>query len=78
VFAALWQGIHHALGGVLIVELFASSNGIGQLIQQYTNNFQSDNALAVAVIISVLAIAVASLWSALERRLSRWRTQSWS
>jgi ABC-type nitrate/sulfonate/bicarbonate transport system permease component len=76
IFAALWQGIHHALGGVLIVELFASTGGVGQLVEQYTNNAQPQNAIAVAFAISALAIGVASVWSALERRLSRWRTQA--
>ena len=31
-FAALWQGLNHAFGGVMLAELFASRGGIGQLV----------------------------------------------
>jgi ABC-type nitrate/sulfonate/bicarbonate transport system permease component len=74
IYAALWQGVKHAFGGVLIAELWASQGGIGQLIVLYTSNLQSDHVLAITLVVALIAILLGSLWSRLERRMD-WRRE---
>jgi ABC-type nitrate/sulfonate/bicarbonate transport system permease component len=76
VFTGIWYGLKNALQGVLIFELFISVGGLGALIQHYTNNLETDRVFAVVLGVSILAILVGEGWSALERRLSRWRPSS--
>lgn len=77
VFAALWQGVKHAFGGVLIAELWASRGGIGQLIVLYTSNFKADHVLAITLVVAVVAVAAGSLWSRLEKRMD-WRSREFA
>lgn len=77
VFAALWQGVKHAFGGVLIAELWASRGGIGQLIVLYTSNFKADHVLAITLVVAVVAVVAGSLWSRLEKRMD-WRSREFA
>jgi ABC-type nitrate/sulfonate/bicarbonate transport system permease component len=72
-FAALWQGVNHAFGGVMLAELFASRGGIGQLIRLYANNFQPAYVFAVIAVVSAAAIVAGSAWGWVEARMTRWR-----
>lgn len=72
-FIGLWYGIKNALNGVLILELFVSTGGIGALINFYIGHRRTDQVLFVILVVSVVAILFGSLWARLERRLSRWR-----
>jgi ABC-type nitrate/sulfonate/bicarbonate transport system permease component len=72
-FAALWQGVNHAFGGVMLAELFASRGGIGQLIRLYANNFQPAYVFAVIAVVSAAAIVAGSAWGRVEARMTRWR-----
>lgn len=72
-FAALWHGVKHAFVGVLIAQLFASQGGIGQLVKEYTNNFDSAHLMAVVLAVSVVSIIAGSLWNRLEAKAVRWR-----
>lgn len=76
IFAGLWFGIRQTIIGVLIAELFASDAGVGYLIKIYTNQFRTDRTLAVVLMLSLLAIIAGSLWTRLEDRLQRWRTDA--
>ncbi len=71
-FAALWQGVKHGFGGVLIAELWASHGGIGQLIETYTSLFRAGHVLAITLTVALLAILMGSLWTRLEQRVD-WR-----
>lgn len=73
-FAALWMGLRHAFGGVLIMELIVSSGGVGMLVRQLTNNIQPDRTMALILFICVIAILAGTGWNAIERRANRWRT----
>lgn len=73
VMAALWYGMKHALLGVLIMELFASQEGIGHYIGLYTSTFRTDRVFALVLGLALFAIALGSLWRWQEKRLSRWR-----
>jgi len=73
VFAGIWYGIKNGLQGVLIFELFISVGGLGSLIKTYTNRLEIDRVFVVVLGVSIVAIVLGELWSAIERRLSRWR-----
>jgi ABC-type nitrate/sulfonate/bicarbonate transport system permease component len=74
IFAALWYGIRHAFSGVLIMELFVSAQGLGQLIRQLTNNLETDKVMALILVTCLAAILLGTAWTAVERRLTRWRS----
>jgi len=73
VFAGIWYGIKNGLQGVLIFELFISVGGLGSLIKTYTNRLEIDRVFVVVLGVSLVAIVLGEIWSAIERRLSRWR-----
>jgi ABC-type nitrate/sulfonate/bicarbonate transport system permease component len=72
-FAALWQGVNHAFGGVMLAELFASRGGIGQLIRLYANTFQPAYVFALIAVVSAAAVVAGSAWGRVETRMTRWR-----
>ncbi|TDD27902.1 ABC transporter permease subunit [Kribbella turkmenica] len=72
-FAALWHGMTHAVSSILLAQLFVAIGGLGTLISVYSTSLQTDKALALTVVISVIAVALAALWSITERRLTSWR-----
>jgi ABC-type nitrate/sulfonate/bicarbonate transport system permease component len=63
----------HAVSSILLAQLFVAIGGIGTLISIYSTSLQTDKALALTVLISAIAIALAALWSIMERRMSSWR-----
>ncbi len=73
-FAALWMGLRHAFGGVLIMELIVSSGGVGTLVRQLTNNIETDKTMTLILFISVMAILAGTSWNAIEKRVTRWRS----
>ena len=73
VFAGIWYGVKGGLQGILIFEFFASVGGLGALITQYSNELRTDRVFALTLGIALFAILLGALWSALERRLARWR-----
>jgi ABC-type nitrate/sulfonate/bicarbonate transport system permease component len=76
VFTAIWYGLKSSLQGVLIIELFISVGGLGALITFYANDLRVDLVFGLVLLMSVTAIFVGSLWSRVERSLSRWRPRS--
>jgi ABC-type nitrate/sulfonate/bicarbonate transport system permease component len=76
VFTGIWYGIKNGLQGVLIFELFVSVGGLGQTITFYTNALRTDRVFALIIGVSVVAILAGSAWTAIEKRLSRWRPET--
>lgn len=76
IFTSAAYGLKHALLGVLIVELFSSQLGIGYLITLYTSSFHPDMVYAIMLTVAALAMILAAVLSAVERRLGRWRTRT--
>lgn len=74
IFTGLWFGIKHAFLGVMIVELYVSVGGLGQLIRQYTNDLATDKVFALIGAVVVAAVLLGTLWNRVEMRMSRWRT----
>lgn len=73
IFAGLWYGVKHAFLGVIIVELYISVGGLGQMIRQYSDLLETDKVYAMIFGVSVVAIALGVAWTRVETRLVRWR-----
>lgn len=76
-FAPIWNGIRygftHAWLALVVVELLASSEGIGFLIVYGRQLFQLDVVLAAVVVVGAVGFALDRLLAAVESRLTRWR-----
>src|SRR5690606_18104669 len=72
-FTGVWYGIKNGLQGVLRCELFLSVGGRGALIKNFSNGLEIDRVFAVVLGVAIVAIVLGEIWSAVERRLSRWR-----
>lgn len=73
IFAGLWSGLQAGFVGVLISQLFGSSQGVGYLVETYSNNFQTAQAMAVTIFISLVVILAGTGWNRLQHRLTRWQ-----
>jgi ABC-type nitrate/sulfonate/bicarbonate transport system permease component len=71
IFSSLWYGIQYALLGVLLMELFVSTRGVGYFIQQYA--LQPERVFALMFLLALGAIALTAVWRAVERKTTKWR-----
>lgn len=76
VFTGIWYGLKNGLQGVLIMELFISVGGLGEIIKFYTNGLRVDRVFALVIGVSFVAVLAGSVWSRIEVSLSRWRPQA--
>lgn len=60
--------------GVLIAEMYASRTGIGQLVENWGENFQMNRLFAGVVLLAAAAIVFNEAVRRLETRCSAWRT----
>lgn len=67
------QAIGRALVGMIAAEFFLSSTGLGQLIMNASQNFDTAGVLAAIVIIMVLGLVLMRIGRAIELRFARWR-----
>jgi len=67
-------GANYAMVGVLVVEFFASSRGIGYRLNAYSQNFQTDLFFVLLVLVIGFVLAVSGLLRLLEVRLGGWRS----
>jgi ABC-type nitrate/sulfonate/bicarbonate transport system permease component len=75
-FTGIWYGLKGAVEAIIIIELFVSITGLGAVIGGYRNELRTAPVFAIIFFFSILAIALGTLWSLLERRLTRWRPLS--
>jgi len=73
IFAGLRLGIIYALLGVVTSELIASTNGIGEMLQQAAGIFRIDEVYGLLIILAVVASLINVLMGMLERHLLRWQ-----
>lgn len=66
-------GVNYAMVGVLIVELFSSSQGIGFLLNAYSQNFQIDLFLVLIVIVALFVLVLSGMIRRAETYLGGWR-----
>jgi ABC-type nitrate/sulfonate/bicarbonate transport system permease component len=75
-FTAIWHGLRNGFTGVVIAQLFTATAGIGYLVRVYSNNFQTDRALTLVLIVSFVVILVGTGWNRVEKRLTGWRVEA--
>lgn len=71
IFSSLWYGLQYALLGVLLMELFVSTRGVGYFINEYA--LQPARVFALMFLLALGAILLTAAWRAVERRSTRWR-----
>lgn len=73
ILSGIRSGLGHALTGVVVGELYASTTGVGHLIAVAGNTFQTDLVFAGVVIIAVLGLVSTWILGLIERRFQSWR-----
>ena len=75
--APIWNGIRygltHAWLALVVVELLASSEGLGFMIVYGRQLFQLDVVMAAVVVVGMVGFALDKLLVLIESRLLRWR-----
>lgn len=74
IMAGVRLGAGRAVKGMINGEAFISLVGLGALVQIYGGQFAADKVLALLIVIVGVAVIVASLVQALDRRLTAWNT----
>lgn len=72
------QSIAHGLTGVVVGEVFSAGAGVGYLLNQAAQVFQTDRMFAIVVLLAVTATVLNEAMLRLEARLLRWRPESLS
>lgn len=76
-FGPIWTGVRygftHAWLALVVVELLASSEGIGFLIVYGRQLFQLDVVLAAVIVVGAVGYLLDRLFAWVEERLTRWR-----
>jgi len=73
IIASLHTSFGLALVGAVVGELFGAYQGIGELIYESKNLFDTSGVFAGMALLAAVALVAESLISALENRLIRWR-----
>jgi sulfonate transport system permease protein len=77
--APIWNGVRygftHAWLALVVVELLASSEGLGFMIVYGRQLFQLDVVLAAVVVVGAVGYTLDKLLAAIERRLLGWRKE---
>ena len=73
VFTSLRLAMSLTLLGVILAELFVSTNGIGAYTQLFAQTFKPASLYALILILAFMAIAVNELVGIVESRFARWR-----
>lgn len=72
IFAGLRMTLIFAFHGVTASELLGSSDGLGYLVQQYSNQFRIAGTYSVIIVIIVIATLLNAIMRAIEKRVIRW------
>jgi ABC-type nitrate/sulfonate/bicarbonate transport system permease component len=73
VMTGVRQAIGRALVGMVAAEFFLSATGLGQLIMNASQNFDTSGVFAVILIIGAIGVGLMRLGHAIENRFARWR-----
>ncbi|HTE84916.1 MAG TPA: ABC transporter permease [Dehalococcoidia bacterium] len=68
-------GLAHALVGVVVGELYASTAGLGHLIAIAGNTFQTDKMFVGVVIIAMAGLTFTALFARIESHFQSWKPQ---
>ena len=76
-FVGILTGLRLAVGrgiiGVLVGEIFGATHGLGFLIVQYSESFQTAKTLAVVLVLALIGVLASDGLERLEARLSPWQ-----
>jgi NitT/TauT family transport system permease protein len=72
VLTGLRLGVGRGIIGAVVAEFFGASKGLGFLLVQYSNEFQTAKTLAVVVLLAAIGVLTNSFLLFLERRLAPW------
>jgi NitT/TauT family transport system permease protein len=75
IIASLHVAFGFAVIGAIVGEVLGAQHGLGVLITDSQNNFNTDGIFAGMIIIGLIALIAEWLISLLERRLLAWRPQ---
>ena len=67
------QAIGRALVGMIAAEFFLSSTGLGQLIMNASQNFDTAGLFAAILVIVLIGVLLMRFGRMLEQRFARWR-----
>jgi NitT/TauT family transport system permease protein len=67
------QAIGRALVGMVAAEFFLSATGLGQLIENASQNFDTAGVFAAILVIGIIGVGLMRLGRAVEMRFARWR-----
>lgn len=73
VFAGLRISVPFALIGAVLAEMFSSSEGLGYIISNTANQFDTAGLFAALVVTTILGLALDWLVGIVERRVLRWQ-----
>ena len=73
IFTGLKYGAGRALLGVVVGELYASTAGLGHMIAEAGNTFQTDVVFLGVLIFMATGLVVVAFLDVFERRFERWR-----
>lgn len=73
VFTGLRLAMTLTLLGVILAELFVSTNGIGSYTQLFADTFKPASLLALVLTLAVMAVVFNELVRLIESRFTRWR-----
>ena len=74
--AGLRLASSHGLVGIVVAEFFGARNGIGLMIEQSAQTFDTRALFVGIFMLGLTGIAITYGLMAVERRLSRWRVSS--
>jgi NitT/TauT family transport system permease protein len=73
VFTGLRLAMSLTLLGVILAELFVSTNGIGNYTQIFAETFKPASLYAVILVLAITAVALNEIVGLIELRFSRWK-----
>jgi ABC-type nitrate/sulfonate/bicarbonate transport system permease component len=73
ILSGIRVGLGHALTGVVVGELYASTTGVGHLIAVAGNTFQTDLVFAGVVIIAIFGLIFTTVLTRIELHFQSWR-----
>lgn len=74
IIAGMRLGVTRALIGVVIAEFFGARAGLGFMVFQAQQRFDTPTVYIGAAILAIVSIVMSNLLGALERRMDTWRT----
>ncbi len=76
ILVGLRLAIGRGLVGIVIADFYTAVTGIGYLIVQYANNFETAKLFVPIIVLMLLGVVLTGLLSMLEKRITPWLSQN--